>query len=80
LELPGYQDHERIVSGSQWQVVEKIIDDQRQRWHPLRTIANAILSINRTGANWIVNIHLGKACIITFASSNYAVFGQAAVA
>jgi hypothetical protein len=73
LELPGYQDHERIVSGSQWQVVEKIIDDQRQRWHPLRTI-------NRTGANWIVNIHLGKACIITFASSNYAVFGQAAVA
>ena len=38
------------LTDSQWQVIEKIIDDQR--WHPLRTMVNAILSINRTGAQW----------------------------
>jgi len=40
------------LTDSQWQIIEKIIDDQRQRWHPLRTIVNAILSINRTGTQW----------------------------
>ena len=28
------------------------MDDQRKRWHSLRTICNAILWINRTGAQW----------------------------
>jgi transposase len=40
------------LTDSQWQIIEKIINDQRQRWHPLRTMVNAILSINRTGAQW----------------------------
>ena len=40
------------LTDSQWQIIKKIIDDQRQRWHPLRTIVNAILSINRTGIQW----------------------------
>lgn len=40
------------LTDSQWQIVEKIIDDQRQRWHPLRTMVNAILYINRTGIQW----------------------------
>jgi transposase len=33
-------------------VVEKIIDDQRKRRHPLREIVNAVFSINRSGAQW----------------------------
>jgi putative transposase len=37
---------------SQWQIVEKILDDQRKRWHSLRTICNAILWVNRTGLQW----------------------------
>ena len=40
------------LTDSQWKIIEKIIDDQRQRWHPLRTMVNAILSINRTGTQW----------------------------
>ena len=28
------------------------MDDQRKRWHSLRTICNAILWINRTGVQW----------------------------
>jgi putative transposase len=34
------------------ELIEKTVDDQRQRWHSLRTIFNAILSINRTGVQW----------------------------
>ena len=55
MELPIYQDmHEtnRELTDSQWEVIEKLLDDQRKRWHPLREIVNAILSINRTGAQW----------------------------
>ena len=55
MELPSYQDmHEtnRELTDSQWEVIEKIIADHRKRWHPLREIVNAILSINRTGAQW----------------------------
>ena len=55
MELPSYQDMDathRELTDSQWEVIEKIIDDQRKRWHPLREIVNAILSINRTGAQW----------------------------
>ena len=40
------------LTDSQWQIIEKILDDQRKRWHSLRTICNAILWINRTGAQW----------------------------
>lgn len=40
------------LTDSQWKLIEKIVDDQRQRWHSLRTIINAILSINRTGGQW----------------------------
>ena len=42
----------RELTDSQWQIVEKILGDQRKRWHSLRTICNAILWINRTGAQW----------------------------
>jgi putative transposase len=37
---------------SQWQFIDKIIDDQRKRKHSLRTIVNAIFSINNTGSQW----------------------------
>lgn len=40
------------LTDSQWQLIEKIVDDQRQRGHSLRMIINAILSINRTGVQW----------------------------
>ena len=40
------------LTDSQWQIIEKILDDQRKRWHSLRTICNAILWINRTGVQW----------------------------
>ncbi|WP_109744394.1 transposase [Arcicella aurantiaca] len=35
-----------------WQVIEKILNDQRKRKHSLRTIINAIFSINNTGTQW----------------------------
>jgi transposase len=37
---------------SQWQFIDKIIDDQRKRSHSLRVIVNAIFSINNTGSQW----------------------------
>jgi putative transposase len=37
---------------SQWQVIEKILNDQRKRKHSLRTIINAIFSINNTGVQF----------------------------
>ena len=40
------------MTDSQWQVVEKIIDNQRVRHHSLRTIVNAIFWINNTGSQW----------------------------
>lgn len=40
------------LTDSQWQVIEKIIDDHRKRWHSLRTICNAILWLNYTGLQW----------------------------
>ena len=42
----------RELTDSQWEVIEKLLDDQRKLWHSLRGIVNAILSINRTGAQW----------------------------
>lgn len=40
------------LTDSQWQLIEKLLDDQRQRWHSLRTIINAILWLNYTGLQW----------------------------
>ena len=40
------------MTDSQWQVIAKIIDDQRKRKHSLRTIINAILSLNNGGVQW----------------------------
>ena len=40
------------LTDSQWQVIEKILDDHRKRWHSLRTICNAILWLNYTGLQW----------------------------
>ena len=37
---------------SQWQFIDKIIDDQRKRKHNLIVIVNAIFSINNTGSQW----------------------------
>lgn len=40
------------LTDSQWQVIDKIIDDQRKRKHSLRTIINAIFSLNNGGVQW----------------------------
>lgn len=40
------------LTDSQWQLIEKIVDDKRQRWHSLRTTINAILWLNYTGLQW----------------------------
>ncbi len=40
------------LTDSQWQVIEKILDDHRKRWHSLRTVCNAILWLNYTGLQW----------------------------
>ena len=40
------------LTDSQWQAIEKILDDHRKRWHSLRTICNAILRLNYTGLQW----------------------------
>lgn len=40
------------LSDSQWEIIEKILDDQRSRSHSLRVIINGILWINYTGSQW----------------------------
>lgn len=40
------------LTDSQWEIIEKILDDQRERQHSLRTMMNAILWVNRTGLQW----------------------------
>ena len=37
---------------SQWQVIEKILDNKRKRKHTLRVILNAIFFINNTGVQF----------------------------
>lgn len=37
---------------SQWQVIQLILNDQRQRHHSLRTVIEAILWLNYTGVQW----------------------------
>ena len=40
------------LTDSQWEIIEKILDDQRARQHSLRMVLNAILWVNRTGLQW----------------------------
>ncbi|TAE19448.1 MAG: IS5 family transposase [Bacteroidetes bacterium] len=40
------------LTDSQWQVIQQILDDQRQRWHSLREVVNLILWLNYTGLQW----------------------------
>ena len=42
----------QALTDSQWQVIQQILDDKRQRWHSLRDIINAILWLNYTGVQW----------------------------
>ncbi len=46
------QDCFTELTDSQWQLMEKVLNDQRQRWHSLRTITNAMLSIVWSGVQW----------------------------
>lgn len=40
------------LSDSQWEVIEKYLNDHSPRKHDLRTILNAILWVTRVGAQW----------------------------
>ena len=40
------------LTDSQWQFIDNIINDQRKRKHSLRTIVNAIFSLNNGGVQW----------------------------
>src|SRR5215217_99762 len=40
------------LTDSQWKIIEKLVEDQRKRFYPLRTIIDAILWLNRTGSQW----------------------------
>lgn len=40
------------LSDSEWEVIEKILNDKRKRKHSLRSIINAILYITKTGVQW----------------------------
>lgn len=42
----------QALTDPQWQVIQQILDDKRQRWHSLRDIVNAILWLNYTGVQW----------------------------
>ncbi len=67
------------LTDCQWQIIEKIINDQRQRWPPYELWSMVLyLSIaqGHNGVNWIVNTRLGKVYIIILASSKYEVFGK----
>ncbi len=46
------KDKFQEFTDSQWQVIEKILNDQRKRKHSLRAIVNAIFFINNTGIQW----------------------------
>ncbi|MGL5890607.1 MAG: IS5 family transposase [Bacteroidia bacterium] len=40
------------LTDSQWQMLEKILDDSRKRKHDLRTIWNALLYVVKSGCQW----------------------------
>lgn len=42
----------QALTDSQWQVMAKILDDQRKRWYSLRMLIDAILWLNYTGLQW----------------------------
>ena len=46
------QTHFTELSDSQWEVLKKILPDQRKRKHPLRQITDAILYLHRVGCQW----------------------------
>ena len=58
---PCYQE----LTDSQWEIIEKLIDSKRKRWHSLRMICNAILRMVYSGSQWR-NLEskygLGRAC------------------
>ncbi len=45
---PCYQE----LTDYQWEIIEKIIDSKRKRWHSLRTVCNAVLWIVYSGSQW----------------------------
>lgn len=45
-------NYDTNLSDSQWEIIEKIIDDKRKRKHSLRVIVNAILYLTKTGIQW----------------------------
>jgi putative transposase len=42
----------QALTDSQWQVMAKILDDQRKRWHSLRLLIDTILWLNYTELQW----------------------------
>ncbi|WP_409021812.1 transposase, partial [Dyadobacter sp. LHD-138] len=40
------------MTDSQWQFVEKIVDNKRARQHSLRTVVNSIFWLVETGTQW----------------------------
>jgi transposase len=40
------------LTDSQWEIIEKIINSKRKRWHSLRTVCNALLWIVYSGSQW----------------------------
>ncbi len=40
------------LTNSQWEVIEKIVDNGRKRKHSLRTVVDGLLKITRTGIQW----------------------------
>ncbi len=70
------------LTNSQWEVIEKTIDNGRKRKHSLRAVVNGILKITRTGTQWrnlkkvLVYIQVGRVCITTSASGNRTEYGR----
>jgi len=45
-------NYDTNLSDSQWEIIEKMINDKRKRKHSLRVIINAVLYITKTGVQW----------------------------
>lgn len=45
---PCYQK----LTDSQWEIIEKIIESKRKRWHSLGRICNVMLWMVYTGSQW----------------------------
>ena len=46
------QTQYELLTDTQWQIIEEILNDKRKRRHNLRTILDNILEILRTGCQW----------------------------